>query len=153
MKHIKKIIKLETRKIFKAFRHPTFIYLTIIGNGILIVATTTVYFLERNINPEMTSYFDYLWWGVSTTTTIGYGDILPITIPGRIIAMMLMYTGAVLFVTFTGVILTILMKEEVDRELKPFEKEFLEDEKENIQTQKMLQKILAKLEQLEKGEN
>jgi voltage-gated potassium channel len=150
MKSLRRIIRQETKKLFRAFRHPTFIYLTIVGNSILLTATTAVYFLEKDINPDMTTYFDYLWWGVSTTTTIGYGDILPITLPGRIIAMMLMYTGAVLFVTFTGVVLTILTKDEVSRELHPLEREFREEEKETIEIHKTLQKILERLNHIEK---
>jgi len=147
---MKKLLKKETRKLFRAFTHPTFIYLTIIGNLVLLSAVSIVYFLERDINPDMTTFFDYLWWGVSTTTTIGYGDILPITTAGRVIAMLLMYTGAVLFVTFTGVILTVLMREEVSRELDPIEREFRVSEKEHVETHLALVKIIQRLDQIEK---
>lgn len=148
--HVKKILKKETKKLFRAFTHPTFIYLTIIGNLVLITAVTVVYFLERNVNPNMKTYFDYLWWGVSTTTTIGYGDILPVTFSGRLIAMGLMYTGAVLFVTFTGVILTVLMEKQVEEELNPIEKKILAGEKEQFQIEKILREILVRLEKIEK---
>lgn len=147
---MKKLFKKETKKLFQAFTHPTFIYLTIIGNSILVSAVTVVYFLERNINPKMTTYFDYLWWGVSTITTVAYGDILPISLAGRIIAIFLMYTGTVLFITFTGVILTILMKDEVSRELDPIEKEMKAGEKDKIEIEKTLNKILERISQLEK---
>lgn len=146
----KNLIKRETKKLFKAFTHPTFVYLTIIGNSILLLVTTSVYLLEKDVNPLMHSYFDYLWWGISTTTTIGYGDMLPVTFTGRLIAIGLMYTGAVLFVTFTGVIITVLMEKQVEEELNPLEREIKAGEKEQVQIEKSLKKILERLEKLEK---
>jgi len=122
MKRVHKLLKKETRKLFNAFLSPTFIYVTIVGNLFLVLTITTVYYLEKDINPHMTTYFDYLWWGVSTITTVGYGDGVPITVAGRVIAIVLMYTGTVLFVTFTGILLTFLMKEEVE-EIEHEEKE------------------------------
>lgn len=146
----KNLLKKETKKLLRAFTHPTFIYLTIVGNSILLGAITIVYFLERNVNPNMTTYFDYLWWGVSTITTVAYGDILPITLPGRIIAILLMYTGTVLFISFTGLILTFLMRDEVDRELGPLERGIKAGEKEQIEIEYLLHQILDRLHQLEK---
>jgi voltage-gated potassium channel len=147
----KKLLKKETKKLLRAFTHPTFIYLTVIGNSILFIAVTSVYFLEKDINPLMHTYFDYLWWGVSTTTTIGYGDMLPVTFAGRIIAIGLMYAGAVLFVTFTGVILTVLMTEQVEDELSPLEKEIKAGEKGQVEIEKSLKKIIERLDKLEKN--
>lgn len=145
-----RLLKRETKKLFGAFLHPTFIYLTVVGNSILVIATLIVYFLEKDVNPDMKTYFDSLWWGVSTITTIGYGDVLPITFAGKIISIFLMYTGTVLFVTFTGVIMTFLMKEEVERELGPIEKEVKEEEREQSQILRELKEIRTRLNHLEK---
>ena len=145
-----KLLKKESGQLWRAFFHPTFIYLTVAGNVLLILATTAVYFLERNVNPHMTTYFDCLWWGVSTITTIGYGDILPITFAGRVIAMGLMYSGTVLFITFTGVLLTFLTKEEVEKDLTPLEKEIRLEEKETARLEKLLKEINQRLDRLER---
>ncbi|HEX5037858.1 MAG TPA: ion channel [bacterium] len=146
-----KLFKKESRQLLKAFFHPTFIYLTVVGNVVLLIAVTAVYFLERNVNPAMSSYFNCLWWGVSTITTIGYGDLLPITFAGRLIAIALMYTGTVFFITFTGVLLTFLMKEEVERELLPIEREVRSEEKETERIERSLKDIIQRLERIEKG--
>lgn len=151
MKKLIKIIRKETRKLLRVFSHSTFLYLTVMGNGILIFATIAVYYLEKGgPNPQIKSYFDSLWWGISTITTVAYGDMLPQTFPGRLIGIVLMYTGTVLFISFTGVLLTHLMKEEVEEEIAPLEKEMRLEEKEQIQIGKTLHEILKRLDRLEK---
>ncbi|MFC0472149.1 potassium channel family protein [Halalkalibacter kiskunsagensis] len=45
------------------------------------------------IEPSIPSYTDAVWWAVVTATTVGYGDISPVTIFGRLIAIVLMLFG------------------------------------------------------------
>ncbi len=61
-----------------------------------------------------------------------------------------MYSGTVLFITSIGVILTNLIKDEVSRELDPLAREMKAGEKEQVEMEKTLHKILIKLEKLEK---
>lgn len=42
----------------------------------------------------ITSFGDAVWWGFVTVTTVGYGDFTPVTVGGRVIAVMIMFTGA-----------------------------------------------------------
>lgn len=150
MKKFTRIFRKETRKLFKVFSHPTFLYLTVMGNALLILATTVVYYLEKGgSNSPIKSYFDSLWWGISTITTVGYGDILPQTFLGRLIGIALMYTGTVLFISFTGVLLATLMKEEVEEEIAPLKKEIRLEEKEQVLIEKTLQEILKRLDRLD----
>ena len=122
------------------------------GNALLILATTIVYYLEKGEpNSQIKSYFDSLWWGISTITTVAYGDILPQTFLGRLIGIALMYTGTVLFISFTGVLLTTLMKEEVEEELAPLKKGIRLEEKEQILIEKTLQEILKRLDRLDEN--
>lgn len=148
---LNRILKAETKKLFKVFYHPTFLYLTIVGNGILILATVLVYYLERgNADSQITTFFDSLWWGISTITTVAYGDILPQSFWGRIIGIVLMYTGTVLFISFTGVLLTTLMKEEVEEKMAPLKRDIRLEEKEQVRIEKTLQDIVRRLDRLEK---
>lgn len=144
------LLKKETNKLFQVFANPTFIYLTVAGNTVLFSATTIVYFLERGSNAKLSTFFDCLWWAISTITTVAYGDRIPQTFPGRLIAIGLMYTGTVLFITFTGVILNLLMREEVIKDMEPIEKEMKETNEDQIKIQKMLELVLHRLEKLEK---
>jgi voltage-gated potassium channel len=55
--------------------------------GILLVTATAMYYVEREAQPErMGSIPDCLWWAVIHLTTIGYGDVYPVTQAGKILA-------------------------------------------------------------------
>lgn len=139
-------LKTESKKLLKAFFSPAFLYTIFVGNLILVLATVAVFFLERGHNPHVRSYWDSLWWGVATITTVGFGDIVPMTWGGRLIGMVLMYTGTVLFITFTGMLVFHWLQEEVS----PLEKEIAEEEREQHRTRQLLETILKKVEALER---
>lgn len=55
---------------------------------------------------ENMTFFEGLWWGVVTIATVGYGDYIPVTTPGRIIAIVLMLSGIGFLSFLTGTITT-----------------------------------------------
>lgn len=60
---------------------------------IMLWSSLAIYLLEYGVNDKIMSFGDALWWSVVTTTTVGYGDISPVTPGGRIMATILMLTG------------------------------------------------------------
>src|SRR3989338_6014621 len=80
-------IEMMLKKIFFIFIHPEFIYLTLFGNSLIFCSGGLFYWLEKDQNANITSFIDALWWAVVTMTTVGYGDIIPVTLPGRILAL------------------------------------------------------------------
>jgi len=60
-----------------------------------LVFSSSVFFFvaERGVNPNVTHLFDAFWWAMVTVTTIGYGDIYPMTTEGRLVAIFLMLSG------------------------------------------------------------
>lgn len=149
MKTMIKLFKKEFLKLKLFFSNPIFWFLTIFGNSTMVATTAVVYYLEKDTNPKMQTYFDALWWGLSTITTIGYGDIIPITTSGRIIGMLLMFFGTVLFVTFTGVLVSFWMQETLKKEMHPLEKEMMKEEilqGELLKEIKNIEKRLGRLE-------
>jgi voltage-gated potassium channel len=74
---------------------------------VLFVASVAVYFLERDVQPAtFGSVPAALWWAVATLTTTGYGDVVPITPLGRLVAAFVMICGLGVFGLWTGILAT-----------------------------------------------
>lgn len=63
---------------------------------VLTVAGVVLIFERGNPHATITSYPDALWWALSTVTTVGYGDIYPVTNGGRLAGLLLMLAGIAL---------------------------------------------------------
>jgi voltage-gated potassium channel len=59
-----------------------------------------------------------LWWAVVTSTTVGYGDVSPVTLPGRLVALTIMLTGIGLVSTLAGSVTASFVAQEENRELR-----------------------------------
>jgi voltage-gated potassium channel len=74
---------------------------------VLFLASVAVYFLERDVQPAtFGSVPAALWWAVATLTTTGYGDVVPITPLGRLVAAVVMICGLGVFGLWTGILAT-----------------------------------------------
>src|ERR1700742_4262558 len=74
---------------------------------VLFLASVMVYLLERDVQPAtFGSIPAALWWAVATLTTTGYGDAVPITPLGRLIAAFVMICGLGVFGLWTGILAT-----------------------------------------------
>jgi len=60
---------------------------------LVFISSVAFHTYESAVNPMVTSLFDSFWWAMSTVTTVGYGDIYPITTAGRMVAIFLMLVG------------------------------------------------------------
>ena len=67
------------------------------------------YHFEHAAQPEhFQSIFDSLWWAVSTLTTVGYGDIYPVTLGGRLFTFVVLMLGLGVVAVPTGIIASAL---------------------------------------------
>ncbi len=96
-----------------------FIFLTILGNGLIGLAGLMFYLIEEGVNPKVQRYMDAIWWSFATATTTGYGDITPVTDLGKILSILLMLMGLALFSMFTALFAeTILTSNKLLKEQK-----------------------------------
>ncbi|MFQ3576775.1 MAG: ion transporter [Cytophagales bacterium] len=61
---------------------------------VLMFCSYLMYYIEHDVQPDkFANIFDAFWWGISTLGTIGYGDVYPVTIGGKLIASFLALLG------------------------------------------------------------
>jgi voltage-gated potassium channel len=104
----------------KAMRHFTRAMLMAREQIILFMAVTLVliyfaavgiYYFENEAQPDhFASIFDSLWWSIVTLTTVGYGDVYPITLGGRIFTFFILLIGLGIVAVPTGIISSSLTK-------------------------------------------
>ncbi|MGV3466761.1 MAG: potassium channel family protein [Heyndrickxia sp.] len=76
---------------FRFLRWPTIIKLLLLIFGLIIAFGTSIHYVEPKQFPTI---FTGIWWAVITTATVGYGDVYPVTVKGRILGILLVLTGA-----------------------------------------------------------
>lgn len=69
-----------------------------------LVSMVVIGLAERGTNPDIANLFDVAWWWVVTSTTVGYGDIVPITVAGRIVAVFTIISGFFIFTTLIAIV-------------------------------------------------
>lgn len=78
--------------------------------SLIVFSAIAVLTLEQNASgASIVTAEDALWWAVSTVTTVGYGEVYPITSEGRAVAVVLMIGGVGLFAALSGIIAAYLM--------------------------------------------
>ena len=97
------------RKYIRLLRRETLGRLMIVTFCILAVGTIGMALFEKDKNESLDSIGDAIWWSMVTVTTVGYGDISPATIGGRIIGVVVMIFGIGFLGMFTATIASIFV--------------------------------------------
>ncbi|OUR91369.1 voltage-gated potassium channel [Flavobacteriales bacterium 34_180_T64] len=102
MNHFTRAIKSAKEEIF------LFIFITLI---LIYFAAIGIYYFENQAQPEhFSSIFDSLWWAIITLTTVGYGDVYPITVGGKVFTFIILMIGLGIVAIPTGIISSALTK-------------------------------------------
>ncbi|AFS83274.1 ion transporter [Candidatus Nitrosopumilus sediminis] len=79
---------------------------------VLIFASSLMYHAEHEVQPEAFSSIPAsMWWGIVTLTTIGYGDVYPVTVPGKLIAAGVAVIGIAVYAIPTGIMASAFTEE------------------------------------------
>jgi len=84
---------------------------------ILFIASSLVYLLEHQRQPEgFASILHAMWWGMATLTTVGYGDVVPVSPMGRVLGVMIMLLGIGTFALPAGILASAFAEERKRRD-------------------------------------
>jgi voltage-gated potassium channel len=82
----------------------------------LLVASFGIYQFENTAQPDkFSSVFDSLWWALATLTTVGYGDVYPITAGGKIFTGFILVIGLGVVAVPAGIIASALTEARNER--------------------------------------
>ena len=91
-----------------------FFFVTITLLVLLLTVTPLVYYFEKDAQPEVfTSMGTTMWWAIITFTTVGYGDMYPVTLMGRILTTFVSFLG-IAFYAIPGSIFTSALLEKIN---------------------------------------
>ena len=106
---------------------------------IVIIGSFTIYSVESgHPDSQINSMLDAVWWTVATVTTVGYGDVVPVTEIGKIVAIFFMFFGISILALFLSVLGTQF-----------YNRRFQNEEKDISHSQKLM---LDRMEVLEKNQ-
>ena len=73
--------------------------------GTSLIAAALMHLVERDVQPDKFGTIpDAMWWSIVTLGTIGYGDVVPVTVPGKLIAGVTIFLGLVMIALPVGII-------------------------------------------------
>lgn len=112
--------------------------------SVLVIGSSGIgiYLIESpHEDAEITNLLDAFWWVTATVTTVGYGDVVPVTELGRVIGIALMFVGITIIATFISAFGAMLIGSRLKKH------ETVEDS-----TKSMIIKKIKEIENLEKNE-
>ena len=100
----------KIKKSFNSIKRELFLF-SLATLMLLYFSSIGIYYFENEAQPEIfASIFDAMWWSVATLTTVGYGDVYPITSGGKVFASIIVFIGLGLVAIPTGLIASSLTR-------------------------------------------
>jgi voltage-gated potassium channel len=117
------------REAGEGLRRRRFHYVVVTTVVVIAVGAIGIFAVEHGRNSNIQSVGDAFWWAIVTATTVGYGDVSPVTPEGRLIAVGLMFIGIGFIGVFTATVTSFFLdtgraeeEESIDRRLAQIER-------------------------------
>lgn len=144
---------LQQRRFFKVIgarlmpllRMPAFWSVTFIGNGFVAAGAAGFYFFEKEAQIAPLTALDSISWSIGLVTTVGYGNLTPLTPGGKIVGIFMMLGGSLFLWSYMALLVGVLLAPDIsliERELKGIKRESSLDERK-------LDEVLAILARME----
>ncbi|MCF7859242.1 MAG: NAD-binding protein [Candidatus Cloacimonetes bacterium] len=98
----------KNRHILQLLKNVILICIVILAGAIAVLAVEF-----NNADSTISVFFDAIWWALVTITTVGYGDLVPITFWGRMIGIVFIFLGFIIFSTFTAFIASTFIDKKI----------------------------------------
>ena len=94
-----------------AFRDNAILFMVAMGFvvGSIVLSALMFFLAEHEANENVNTLGDTLWWAIVTVSTVGFGDITPVTGGGKVVGAFLMLAGMFIIAMFAGVISSTLV--------------------------------------------
>src|ERR1700722_11720826 len=113
---MKRTIRIHFSQHVKHFFTNDLVRFAMLGLSCITIAAALTYFIEKEAkDSQVKSLGDALWLSVSTFTTTGYGDKVPVTWSGRIVMAALMFSGIIVVGLLTGQIAGVLVQKSLEK--------------------------------------
>ena len=97
------------RKAFSSIKDELIIF-TVLAVLMLYISSVGIYYCENSVQPEIFgSITKSLWWSIVTLTTVGYGDMIPVTVVGKVFSSIIFLLGIGIIAIPTGLITSSLI--------------------------------------------
>ncbi len=81
--------------------------------ALVYLASVGIYYCEHEAQPEaFASVFHSMWWAIATLTTVGYGDVYPVTVAGRVFTFIVLILGLGVVAVPSGLLASALVKQQ-----------------------------------------
>ncbi|ACF13762.1 Ion transport 2 domain protein [Chloroherpeton thalassium ATCC 35110] len=99
----------DMRETFSSELLKVLLFILVLG----FFSAALVFWFENTVNQGFKTIEDAIWWAFVTLTTTGYGDIYPITTPGRMVTVVVVLAGVVTLSILSGVVSSILVARKI----------------------------------------
>ena len=125
-------------------KSPLFWRISIWGNAFILGGALIFFFLEKEQNSKVGGFLDSLVWAVGTVTTVGSGDVHPVTVFGKILSIFMMLGGAIFLWSYMALFIGIL----VEPELGAIQKEVIDMQHELHHEEEAIKRVSSEVHDL-----